>query len=396
MNKPLQGIKVLDFTQALSGAFCAMYMGDFGADVIKVERLEGDQSRQWGPLHNGFSGYFALFNRNKKSIAVDLRTEEGKTIIKTLVKECDVVLENFKPGTLDRLGLGYEDLKAENPELIYGSVSGFGLEGPLKDLPCYDLIADARSGLLDRTGERGGPPIKPGFALGGNWSGLNLLFGISMGLLHKQTTGMGCRLDIAMLDSVFALLEQPLLEYSEKGTITAKNGNHDNDVAPLGIFKAKDGYVAVTCSTERQWATCCTLLGLTHLIEDERFSDNERRVRNLADLIAEIEKVTSTKGKIEIETLLSANRLASGAVKTIKELLQGDAQIAAREMAPEVTHPVLGTMHTMGLPMKFNKTPGDVDMLPAPELGRDTGEILAGIGYGSGAVAALREKRIIA
>ncbi len=396
MNKPLQGIKVLDFTQALAGSFCAMYMADFGAEVIKVERCpSGDQAREWGPFHNGFSGYFALFNRNKKSIAVDMSAPEGKKIILDLAKECDVVLENFKIGTLDRLGLGYDDLRAVNPKIIYGSISGFGMEGPLKDYPCYDVIAAARSGLSDRTGERGGPPIKPGFSLGDNWSGLNLLFGISMALLRKEATGQGCRLDIAMLDAVFAMLEQPLLEYSEKGSITPKNGNHDNDVAPLGIFKAKDGYVAIACSSEKQWATCCTLLGIPQLIHDERFADNESRVRNLHALIPEIEKATVGKGKMEVEKLLSANRLACGAVKTIQELVENDEQIAAREMIVSVEHPVLGTIHMMGLPMKFSKTPGDVTMRPAPAVSQDASEVLLGLEYNLETITILRSKGVI-
>lgn len=395
MKKPLEGIKVLDFTQALAGPFCAMYMADFGAEVIKIERSpDGDQSRGWGPFKNGFSAYYALFNRNKKSLALDLSMQEAKKIIMELVKDCDVVLENFKVGALDRLGIGYEEMKKVNPQIIYASISGFGMNGPLKDFPSYDVTATARSGLLDRTGERGGSPIKPGFALGDNWSGLNLLSGVMMALLRKQTTGEGCRLDVAMLDAVFGMLEQPLLEYTEKGTITPKNGNHDNDVAPLGIFKTKDGYVAIACSSEKQWQTCCELLELSHLKDDPRFMDNANRVKNLTVLISEIEKVTQTKGKIEIEKLLSANRLACGAVKTIKELVTQDEQIKATEMTVEIEHPFLGKVHAMGLPMKFSKTPGSVNMRPAPAVGQDAVEVLTEIGYKPEEIEALKAKGV--
>lgn len=396
MKKPLEGIKVLDFTQALAGVFCAMYMGDFGAEVLKIEKSPcGDQSRSWGPFKNGFSGYFALFNRNKKSLAMDLASPEGKEIIMKLVKECDVVLENFKVGTLDRLGLGYEDMKKINPKIIYGSISGFGMEGPLKDYPCYDVTATARSGLLDRTGERGSAPLKPGFSLGDNWSGINLLFGVSMALLRRQQTGLGSRLDIAMLDAVFYMLEQPLLEFSDKGSITPKNGNHDNDVAPLGVFKAKDGYVAITSSTEKQWQTLCDVLGMPELKEDPRFIDNEQRVKNLEALIPEIDKHTRTKGKVEIEKLLSAQRLACGAVKTIRELVYEDEQIKAREMVVPYVHPVLGKCHAMGIPMKFSKTPGNPVMRPAPSVGQDGPEILASIGYTEKQIEELLDKGII-
>lgn len=396
MKKPLEGIRVLDFTQALAGAFCAMYMGDFGAEVIKIEKSPcGDQSRSWGPFRNGFSGYFALFNRNKKSLALDMNTPEGKQIIMDLVKDCDVVLENFKVGTLDRLGIGYDDMKAVNPELIYGSISGFGMEGPLKNYPCYDVTATARSGLLDRTGERGGQPVKPGFSLGDNWAGLNLLSGISMGLLRKQATGKGCRMDIAMLDGVFAMLEQPLLEYFHKGSVTPKNGNHDTDVAPLGVFRAKDGHVAIACSSEKQWASCCDVLGLSHLKTDERFLDNDTRLVHLDALIVEIEKETITRGKIEIEKLLSSHRLACGAVKTMRELVLEDEQIKARNMAIEVEHPVLGKMHMMGIPIKFSKTPGDATMVPAPGIGQDGTQVLTDMGYTTDRIATLLEQGIV-
>lgn len=396
MKKPLAGIRVLDFTQALAGPFCAMYMADFGADVIKVEKGPyGEQSRGWGPFYNGFSGYFALFNRNKKSIALNMGSPEGKAIIMELVKNSDVVLENFKIGTLDRLGIGYEEMKKVNPQIIYASISGFGTDGPLRDYPCYDVTATARSGLLDRTGERGGPPVKPGFSLGDNWSGLNLLFGVSAALLRKQATGLGCRLDIAMLDAVFALLEQPLLEHTLKGSVTPKNGNHDNDVAPLGVFKAKDGYVALACSSEKQWDVFCDLLDLGHLKADPRFAHNEARVNNLEPLIEEIEKATVTRGKLEIEKMLSANRLACGAVKTMKELILEDEQVKAREMCVEIEHPVLGKMHMMGLPIKFSKTPGHVNMRPAPLPSQDAVEILFSIGYTAEQVEALKMKDII-
>lgn len=395
MKKPLEGIKVLDFTQALAGVFCAMYMGDFGADVIKVERGHvGDQSREWGPFKNGFSMYYASFNRNKRSISLDMRSVEGKKIIMDLVKEADVVLENFKVGTLERLGLGYEEMKKVNPGLIYGSISGFGLEGPLSSYACYDVISGARGGLLDRSGERGGAPIKPGFSLGDNWAGVNLLYGISMALLNKQTTGKGCRLDVAMLDGVFYMMELPVLEYSYKGVVTPKNGNNDTEVAPCGTFKTKDGYVAIACSSDKQWETCCDLLGLAHLKTDVRFDSNEKRVANLGELIPEMEKVTVTMGKIEIEKLLSPNKIASGAVKTIRELMD-DEQVKAREMIIETEHPVIGKMHMAGIPMKFSKTPGNPTMRPAPSVGEHTMEILAELGYSQEQIEELKSKDIV-
>lgn len=202
-------------------------------------------------------------------------------------------------------------------------------------------------------------------------------------------------MDIAMLDGVFAMLEQPLLEYYQKGSVTPKNGNHDNDMAPLGVFRTKDGYVAIACSSEKQWITFCDVLDLARLKDDERFSDNERRVQHLDALIREIENVTSTRGKLEIEALLSAHRLACGAVKTMKELVLEDEQIKARDMALNVEHPVLGKMHMMGIPIKFSKTPGDPTMLPAPMVGQDGAQILAELGYSQATIAELTERGII-
>lgn len=395
MRKPLEGIKVLDFTQALAGVFCAMYLADFGADVIKVERGHvGDQSREWGPFRNDFSMYYASFNRNKRSLSLDMRAPEGKKIIMDLVKEADVVIENFKVGTLEKLGLGYEEMKKINPEIIYGSISGFGMEGPLKSYACYDVISGARGGLLDRSGERGGAPIKPGFSLGDNWAGVNLLYGITMALLNKQATGKGCRLDIAMLDGVFYMMELPVLEYSYKGTVTPKNGNNDTEVAPCGTFRTADGHVAIACSSESQWEKCCDLLGLEALKTDERFVTNEKRLANLDALIEEMEKVTTTMGKIEIEKLLCQNKIAAGAVKTICELMD-DEQVKAREMIVEIEHPVIGKMHMAGIPMKFSKTPGDATMRPAPGVGEHTMEILRELGYSELEIEMLKNKDIV-
>ncbi len=395
MKKPLEGIKVLDFTQALAGVFCAMYLGDFGADVIKVERGHvGDQSRGWGPFKNDFSMYFASFNRNKRSLSLDMRSPEGKKIIMDLVKEADVVIENFKIGTLERLGIGYDEMKKVNPELIYGSISGFGMEGPLSTYACYDVISGARGGLLDRSGERGGAPIKPGFSLGDNWAGLNLLNGISMALLNKQATGKGCRLDVAMLDGVFYMMELPMLEYAQKGSVTPKNGNFDTEVAPCGTFKTNDGHVAIACSTDGQWESCCDLLGMPELKADARFTTNESRVENMDALTVEIEKITVNKGKVEIEKLLCGNKIAAGAVKEIAELID-DEQVKAREMILEADHPIIGKFHMAGLPMKFSKTPGDALRMPAPSVGEHTMEILKEIGYSDMEIEMLKNKDVV-
>ena len=397
MRKPYEGLKVLDFTQALAGVFCAMYMGDFGADVIKVERYQyGDQSREWGPFgEDDYSGYYALFNRNKRSISVDLAKPEGKEIIMKLVKEADVVLENFKAGTLDRLGIGYDEMVKVNPGIIYGSVCGFGLEGPLRDYACYDITAAARSGLMDRSGEPSGAPVKPGFSLGDNWTGCNLLSGLTMALLYKQATGKGCRFDIAMLDSVFYMMELPVMEYFYKGEIAPRSGNHDTEIAPGGTFRTADGFITIFCATEKQWKNCCTLLGMDHLLEDPRFADNAQRIAHLLELIAEIEKVTVNMSKNDAEKLLCENKIGAGAVRTIRELMEDDPQIKARNMLVPVEHPKLGKYHTMGIPMKFSKTPGDPAMRRPAYIGEHGREVLEQIGYSDEEIDALCQNEVL-
>jgi len=395
MKKVFQGIRVLDFTQALAGVYCAMYMGDFGADVIKVERgTEGDQSRAWGPWANDSSVYFATFNRNKRSISVDLRSPEGKQIIMDLVKDSDVLLENFKYGTMKRLGLSYEEIKEVNPEIIYGSISGFGTEGPLRDNPCMDVVAAARSGLLDKTGEIDGPPIKAGFSLADNWTGLNFLFGVSMALVNKQAKGKGCYLDLSMLDACTYIMEGSILDQAIGNKLVPRNGVHDPEVAPLGTFKAKDGYIAIGSSSEAHWQKFCDVMNVPHLKDDARFSTNDLRIANLKEFITEVEKITSTMGKMEIEKLLQGNRIAAGAVMSMAELLE-DEHVKVRELAPEVDHPVIGKFRTMGIPIKFNKTPGDVSMRPAPAVGEHSEEVLREIGYTEEKIAALMSKGVI-
>ncbi|MGL5380588.1 CaiB/BaiF CoA transferase family protein [Clostridium sp.] len=383
MNKILDGIKVLDFTQALAGPFCTMYLADLGADVIKIERNHtGEQSRCWGPFNNDYSAYFAAFNRNKRSIGVDLTSPKGKEIILNLVKESDIVIENFKVGTLEKLGLGYEEMKKVNPQLIYASISGFGIEGPLSKYACYDIIACARSGILDRTGEEGESPIKAGFSLGDNWSGLNLLYGISMALLNKQATGKGTRLDVAMLDSAFYMMEMPVLENSITGNVTPRNGNHDTRFAPSGIFEARDGFVSVVCIDDNQWISLCNILGLNYLKDSELYSSNEKRLENLNSLIIEIENVTKLYSKYEIENILVSNQVPAGAVRQIKEVME-DPKMINSKMVVESSHKILGKLHLMGVPMKFHKTPADITKSQAPIVGEHTLEVLLELGYTS-------------
>lgn len=389
-KRPLEGIRVLDFTQALAGPFCAMYLGDFGADVIKVERGGGgDQSRQWGPFKDGYSGYFASYNHNKRSIGVDMCQAEAKELLLDLVRGCDIVLDNFKAGTLDKMGVSYEEMIKVNPTVIYGSITGFGYEGPLKSYPCYDITAASRSGLLDCTGELDGPPTKPGFSVGDNWAGTNLLMGLTMALVRRQATGLGCRLEVVMLDGLFYTLEQQVIQYGHTGSVPPKRGSHDLHWAPSGTYRAKDGFVALSCTGEEQWERLCSLLGLEQLKADPRFNNNDLRRDNCYELARELEIRTAQMDRAEIEALLNSADIPCAGVRTIRELVENDPQVQAREMIVERSHPVLGNIHLLGIPIKMSLTPGEVSMRPAPMVGQHSREILTELGYGQEKIDAL-------
>ncbi len=379
MEGILNEIRVLDLTEGLAGAYCTMNLGDFGAEVIKVETPEGDCARARGPMKNGFSAVFAGVNRNKKSICVDYRTDEGRKQLLELAAKCDIVVENFAPGQMDKWGLGYKDVKAVNPGVIYASLTGYGQTGPLKDHPVDDMVVTAMSGMMDRTGRRGEAPMMPGVDFGCSYSGVVLLDGIAMALLNKLQTGEGTYLEVSMLDCLFYMLELFVMDYSINGAVTPKNGNQDTEVAPLGTFDAQDGYIAIAISSEGQWKKFCGLVGAEELAEDPRFVDNEARIKNLDALIPEIGKITGKWKKDELVALMGENKLAAGALKSVAELVD-DAQIRATEMIVESNHPVMGDIRLVGSPMKFSLTPTQVNGMPAPTLGQHTAEVLKELG----------------
>lgn len=380
-KRPLEGIKVLDFSQVLAAPFCGMMLADMGAEVIKVERPGGgDISREYGPYTNDISLYFCQYNRGKKDIAIDMRSEEGKKVVLDLVKEVDVVIENFKSGTLEKLGIGYEEMIKVNPGLIYGSIAGFGTNGPLSHLPCMDIIAAARSGLVGTTGAEGQPPIKPGFSLCDTWAGLQLLRGLSMALLHKQKTGKGVRVDMAMLDCAFYMCESPVLEYSMTGEFTKRTGNQLNTYAPYGEFDAKDGNAVMAVTTEEQWKAVCDTLGASALAEDPRFADNAARIANRDALVAELNKYTSVMGRYEIEEKLCAAGVPASAVQTLAEFA-AKPETQALNVITKVNQPGIGEYTVTNTPIRFSKTPVDPTAPAAGFPGTHSTEILKSIGY---------------
>lgn len=391
---PYEGIKVLDFTQALAGVFCAWQMADLGADVWKVERYgKGDISRTWGPFYNDLSVLYATFNRNKRSIAIDTARQEGRDLVFKLVKHVDVVLENFKVGTMEKLGIGYEELVKVNPNIIYGSIAGFGLEGPLKNLLCYDAVAAARSGLASQSGRPDGPPVKPGYSICDNWTGLNLFNAVGMALIEREKTGKGTRIDVAMTDAGFYISNMPILEYSAFGTIPQRNGNHDRYYAPYGEFEAKDGYVVLAVDSEDDWRKFCQLLGLESLSADPKYADNAQRCENRDALAGEIEKVTGTMGRKEIERLMTAHGIAAAAVMGIPEVMVSHHALDSG-MVQVMEQKVIGSLYTPGIPIHFSKTPGEIRQC-SPLLGEHSVEILQEAGFSQPDIDQLIAEKVV-
>ena len=386
---PLKGIKVLDFSQVLSAPFCGMMLADMGAEVIKVERPgAGDISREYGPYINEISLYFCQYNRGKKGIAIDMRSEEGKKVVMDLVAQADVVVENFKAGTLEKLGIGYEKMLEVNPNLIYGSISGFGTYGPLSHLPCMDIIAAARSGLVAQSGQGGDAPIKPGFSLCDTWAGLQLLRGLSMALLHRQRTGKGLRVDIAMLDCAFYMCESPVLEHALTGEFTQRTGNHHAWYAPYGEFAAKDGNIVLAVSQESQWVALCDALGTPGLASDPRFADNAARVQNRDALIQELERVTGDLGRYEMETALRKAGVPAAAVQSLQEFHM-QPQTARLNVITQIEQDGVGAYTVTNTPIRFSRTPLSPNASAAGHPGEHSREILESLGYAPERVKAL-------
>lgn len=393
--KPLQGVKIVDFTQAHAGSLATMILSDFGAEVIKIERAGvGDLARYWAPMKGDNSGYYTYLNRGKKSISLNASSDEGREIIFKLIKDADVVCENFKFGSMDRMGLSYEEIKKINPNIIYASLNGYGQTGPMKKTIGLDLQLQAMSGLMDRTGFPDGPPTKVGPAMGDQLSGTYMATAINLALIHKKLTGEGQRIDIAILDSLFSILEAAPVTQCLKGSVPPRVGNSYPSISPYDTFKAKDGYVSIGISTDRQWEKFCDALGMEDLKADERYKTNESRGDNYETGLKEaIEKVTSTMSKFEVEDKLRASKLACGAVYTVTEAMKTE-QIKNREMLRTIEDKALGTVTIPGTVIKMSNTPGGYTE-GAPLLGEHTKYYLEQLGYSEEEIKKLLDNKII-
>ncbi|MBR4016145.1 MAG: CoA transferase [Anaerotignum sp.] len=395
MKRPLEGIRVLDLTQAYSGPFCTMNLADHGAEVIKIETPgKGDQTRGWGPMENDYSGYYAYINRNKKGITLNLKTDEGKEIFTELLKTADVVCENYKVGVLERLGFSYDVMKRINPRIIYGSISGFGLTGDLAPRPAYDIVAQAMSGMMSVTGFADGPPCKIGPSIGDNYTGAYLCMGILMALYEREKTGVGRRIDVAMMDTLFSVMENFVVEYTIAGKTPHRAGNQDPSIAPFDSFHAKDGDFVMGCGTDKMFAALCDAMGKGELSADPRFDTNLHRCDNYAELKPLIEAWTATKTVKELEEIISGMQIPFGEILNIPQAAE-HAQTKERNMLWEVFQPGMERhIRIPGTPIKIHGET-DAPQKAAPLLGEDTAAILSALGYDAAAISDFRAAGVI-
>lgn len=392
-EKALAGLKVIDLTSALSGPFCTMFFADFGAEVIKIEPVGGEQCRTWGPIdkESGESGFYAYVNRNKKGCTLNLKSEKGRQMLYELVKDADFLCENYKGGVTKKLKIDYDTLKEINPRLIYVSGSGFGQTGPISHRPCYDIVAQSMGGMVNLTGFKDSIPVKVGPSVADHVSGIYQMVGALIALQYREKTGKGQHVDVAMLDTIFSLLENAIPNYTMENIIPERNGNIDPSIAPFDIYPCKDGYVALGVGNDRLWAKFCNLMGKPELIEDPRFATNELRSENyVPDLQNIVREFVKELTKKEIEDMMDEAGIPCGPVLNVKEAIE-HPQIKAREMMVHIEHPTVGDMYFQGVVPKLSETPGAVET-PPPLLGQHNREVF---GLSEEEAKALEEEGII-
>jgi CoA:oxalate CoA-transferase len=373
--KALEGIRILDFTRVLAGPFCTMILADLGAEVVKVERPgAGDDSRAFGPFIGEESAYFMSINRNKKSITLNLKDKRAVEIVKKMVPHFDVVVENFRPGVMDKLGLGYETLKELNPRLIYASSSGFGYTGPYSQLPAYDLIVQGMGGIMSITGPDAQHPTKVGSSIADIFAGVFCAIGILAALHHREKTGEGQMVDVAMLDCQVAILENAISRYFVTGKVPTPIGNRHPSIAPFATFKTSDGFVNIAVGNDDIWRRFCELVDRPELAKDSRFESNAARNDNWEELEPILEDIMAQDTTSAWIERLRAVGVPCGPINNIEQVVK-DPQVLEREMIVEVEHPVAGSLKMPGCPIKLSKTPGKIEK-PAPVLGEDNENVL--------------------
>ena len=378
MAGPLDGMTVLDLTRVLAGPYATMLLGDLGAEVIKVEQPgTGDESRNFGPFKNGFSLYFMSVNRGKQSVTLNLKTERGQAVFKRLLKQTDILVENFRPGTMQKLGLDYDTLKVEHPSLIYAACSGFGQTGPYAHQGAYDMIIQGMGGIISITGEPDGPPVRVGTSISDITAALFTTIGVLSALHHRNRTGSGQFVDVAMLDSLVAVLENAVVRYFATGEPPKPLGARHPAITPFEAFASADGHVIIALGNDTLWAKFCEYVNRQELISDERFRTNADRTENHSELFPILSEIMSQLPTDDWIDALGGIGVPCGPINAMDKVVN-HPQVQAREMITRIAHNITGEVEVPGVPIKLSETPGNVDA-PAPSLGEHTTEVLTGV-----------------
>ena len=391
-----EGLKVLDLTRVLAGPFCTMMFADMGAEIIKIEQAgTGDDTRQMGPFKEGESAYFMNLNRNKKGVTLNLKNPKGKAIFLDLVKKADVVIENFRPGTMEKLGLGYEDLKKVNPGLVYGAISGFGHTGRYSQKPGYDIISQAMSGLMSTTGWPGGEPTRTGTAMGDVLGGLSCAIGILAAVYNKIQTGEGQKVDVALVDSAVASLEIINMIYLVEGRVPTRIGNRYESTYPYDSFRGSDGSLVIGAGNDKLWVSLCKVMGRPELAGDPRYLHVADRVARHEELKEIVEEWTTKHTVDEIFEMVDGAGIPCAPIYDIAQVANDPHIAGDREMFVDLEHPVAGKMKVTGAHIKLSGTPATV-RTPSPALGQHNDEVLGELlGYTEEEISALREEGAI-
>ncbi len=392
----LEGIKIVDLTEYLSGPYCTMMLADLGADVIKIEEPgRGDGSRQWGPpFLGGESAYFLSVNRNKRSLALNLKSEQGREVLTKLVSESDVLIENFRPGIAETLGIDYEELRKTNPGLIYCSISGFGQEGPYRSRPSYDIVGQAMGGLMSITGEKDGGPVKVGIAIADICAGMFATIGILAALTARNTKGVGQRIDISLLDGLVSWLSHQAGYYFATAKNPERLGTAHPTIAPYQAFRASDGfYFVLAVGNDSIWTRFCNAVGIDALASDSRFVKNSDRVKNREQLVSMLENLFSKKTRAEWLEIINAGGVPCAPILTLSQVFQ-DPQVLFRQMVEEVSHMKAGKIRVVASPVKMSDSPFSV-RFPPPLLGESTEEILSSLGYSIEQIKKFKNAKVV-
>ncbi|MBU7043844.1 MAG: CoA transferase [Theionarchaea archaeon] len=393
--KPLEDVTVLDLSRALAGPYCTLMLADMGADVIKIEQPgRGDDTRGWGPpFIEGESAYFLSVNRNKKSVTLNLKEPEGKEIFYKLATDVDVIVENFRPGTTEKLSIDYNNIRERNEKIVYCSISGFGQDGPYRHRPGYDLILQGMGGLMTMTGEQEGGPVKVGVAITDIAAGMFGAYGIVLALLSREKTGKGQYVDISMLDCQVSWLTYQAGAFFATGKTPQRLGSAHPTIVPYQAFKTQTGYINIAVGSEKLWKSFCEAIDRKSLAENPEYATNKDRVQNREILISLLQNIFSQKSTEEWLQILDDHGVPAGPIYTFHQIFT-DPQVLHRDMLVKMNHPTAGTIKQTGIQVKLSETPGAIETSP-PLLSQHTYDILSSLGYSSQHIENLKENGII-